>query len=39
MDAAEKIAKAKPDEVGFKIGLPHAPTTGFTLTLGAGVNF
>ncbi len=39
IDAAGKIAKAKPDEFGFKIGITHAPTTGLTLTLGAGVVF
>ncbi len=39
IDAGQKIAKAKSDDYGFRIGLDHAPETGLTVSLAAGVNF
>jgi hypothetical protein len=39
IDAGSKIAKTKPGDAGFRIGLNHAPETGLTLSLATGVVF
>lgn len=39
IDAGRKIAKKKSDDVGFSIGLNHAPETGLTISLAGGVSF